>query len=264
MTRTPADISRLFAYGRWASELTLASAAELDAKQFVQPVGGSFGSGHGTLVHLYGADWVWLERWQGRSPRALPTGQDASTLDAIARMWREVQQKQMDFVEALAPERMAQPLSYVNFKGETFKYPLGETLVHRRQPRHVSPRPGGDAAPAARQDARLDRLPALSRRASRSRERARGPRPRARESSESDHERAGPNQVGKTLPLLRPQQGVQLRQRRRDGAAQALGALEPGRRPHPAPDASKTSAAIAPRTPTAPGGRPPPPAPARS
>jgi len=25
---------------------------------------------------------------------------------------------------------MAQPLSYVNFKGETFKYPLGETLVH--------------------------------------------------------------------------------------------------------------------------------------
>ena len=130
MTRSPADVARLFAYGRWASELTLASVAELDAKQFVQSVGGSFGSVHGTLVHLYGADWVWLERWQGRSPRALPTGQDASTLDAIARMWREVQQKQMDFVEALAPERMAQPLSYVNFKGETFKYPLGETLIH--------------------------------------------------------------------------------------------------------------------------------------
>ena len=130
MTRTHADIAKLFAYSRWASELTLASVAELDSSQFVQTVGGSFGSVHGTLVHLYGADWVWLERWQGRSPRALPTGQDASTLDAIARMWREVQQKQMDFVEALAPERMARPLSYVNFKGETFSYPLGETLVH--------------------------------------------------------------------------------------------------------------------------------------
>ena len=44
MTRAPGDIAKLFAYSRWASELTLASVAELDAKQFVQPVGGSFGS----------------------------------------------------------------------------------------------------------------------------------------------------------------------------------------------------------------------------
>ena len=39
MTRTPADISRLFAYGRWASELTLASVAELDAEA-VRPARG--------------------------------------------------------------------------------------------------------------------------------------------------------------------------------------------------------------------------------
>ena len=130
MTHSPAAIAKLFAYSRWASERALASVAELDPTEFARPVGGSFGSVHGTLVHLYGADWVWLERWQGRSPRALPTGQDASTLDALARMWREVQQKQMDFVESLAPERLPRPLTYVNFKGDTFTYPLGEILIH--------------------------------------------------------------------------------------------------------------------------------------
>ena len=130
MTHSPAAIAKLFAYGRWASERTLASVADLDPAQFAQEVGGSFGSVHGTLVHLYGADWVWLERWQGRSPRALPTGQDASTLDALSRMWRQIQQKQMDFVEALAPERLPRPLTYVNFKGDTFTYPLGEILIH--------------------------------------------------------------------------------------------------------------------------------------
>jgi uncharacterized damage-inducible protein DinB len=130
MTRIPADIAKLFAYGRWANAQTLASVAELGAAEFAQPVGGSFGSVQGTLVHLYGADWVWLERWQGRSPRALPTAQEASIFDALSQMWREVQEKQREFVEALTEERMAQPLAYVNFKGETFTYPLGEILVH--------------------------------------------------------------------------------------------------------------------------------------
>lgn len=34
------------------------------------------------------------------------------------------------FAESLTAERMAEPLTYVNFKGNTFTYPLGETLVH--------------------------------------------------------------------------------------------------------------------------------------
>ncbi len=130
MTRMPGDIAKLFAYGRWANEQTLASVSPLGADEFVQAVGGSFGSVQGTLVHLYGADWVWLERWHGRSPRALPTTQEASAFPALAQTWRQVQEKQQEFVETLTAERMTQPLAYVNFKGDTFTYPLGEILVH--------------------------------------------------------------------------------------------------------------------------------------
>lgn len=130
MTRTPEDLAKLFAFGRWATGLTLASVAALTDDEFTRPVGGSFGSVHGTLTHLYGADWVWLERWLGRSPSALPTSDTALSLAAISEKWGKVHGGQIAFAAAVSPARLAEPLTYVNFAGKTLTYPLGETLVH--------------------------------------------------------------------------------------------------------------------------------------
>ena len=42
MSRTPEDIAELFAYGRWATAQTLASAAALTADEFIRPGGFNF------------------------------------------------------------------------------------------------------------------------------------------------------------------------------------------------------------------------------
>ena len=115
MTRTHADIAKLFAYSRWATDLILASVAELAPTEFVQPVGGSFGSVQATFVHVYGADWVWLERWQGGSPRALPPDDDARARRDPRRGGRST--KAHAFRRPLAPERMAQPLDLRQLRG---------------------------------------------------------------------------------------------------------------------------------------------------
>jgi len=130
MTRPPDDIEKLFAYGRWATAKTLESAAALDAEEFARPIGGSFGSVQGTLAHLYGADWVWLERFHGRSPSSLPGAETLTSLATIRERWEPVEQGLQRFVESLPPTRMAEPLTYVNFAGQTCTYPLGEALVH--------------------------------------------------------------------------------------------------------------------------------------
>lgn len=130
MTRAPEDIARLFAYGRWANGQTLGSAEALSAEELARPVGGSFGSVLGTLVHLYGSDRVWLERWHGKSLRALPGAQEIVSIDALRDRWRPVEEGMRAFAESLTAERMAEPLTYVSFKGDTFTRPLGETLVH--------------------------------------------------------------------------------------------------------------------------------------
>jgi uncharacterized damage-inducible protein DinB len=130
MTRAPEDLSKLFAYGRWATDRTLESVQALDAEELARPIGGSFGSVQSTLAHLYGADWVWLERWNGRSPAALPAAQEAPDLATLRAKWVPVLDAHRAFVSSLAPARLDEPLTYVNFAGKTWTYPLGEVLVH--------------------------------------------------------------------------------------------------------------------------------------
>ena len=120
----------LFAYGRWANRTILGPVAELTAEQYARSIGGSFGSVQGTLVHLYGADWVWLERFHGRSPRAMPSGADLPTLDALAGRWREVEAGQNAYIASLTPERLTEPLSYLNTSGDPFTRRLGDALLH--------------------------------------------------------------------------------------------------------------------------------------
>ena len=130
MKRTPEDIADLFAYGRWATGRTLDSAAALSPEELVRPIGGSFGSVQGTFKHLWGADWVWLERFRGRSPSALPEAADLTTVEAIREGWEPVHVGQRAVVEALTPARLAEPLTYVNFAGQTCTYSVADALVH--------------------------------------------------------------------------------------------------------------------------------------
>ncbi len=130
MSRSPEEISRLFAYNRWANARTVQSVSALNAEEFRRRLGGSFPSVHETLAHIYGAEWIWLGRWQGRSPRALPSAQEVPTLEALEEKWRVVEDGQREFIEGLTEARLAEVVSYVNIKGETWAYPVGEMLVH--------------------------------------------------------------------------------------------------------------------------------------
>jgi uncharacterized damage-inducible protein DinB len=127
---SPEDIRRLFAYTRWANGMMLDAAKPLSGEEFLRAIGGSFGSIQATFAHLYGADWVWLERWHGRSPSSLPGPDELKTLDVIRSRWDTAQEGHRAFAETLSPDRMREPLTYVNFAGQTCTYPLGEALLH--------------------------------------------------------------------------------------------------------------------------------------
>ena len=84
----PQDLSTLrnfFAFGRWANRMTLESVAALTPEEYARPIGGSFGSVKGTLIHLCEADWIWLERLHGRSPRAFPAADEIAEPRAARR-----------------------------------------------------------------------------------------------------------------------------------------------------------------------------------
>ncbi len=129
MKWSPEDIATLFAYTRWASQRTLESAVSLSQQEFLRSIGGSFGSVQATLAHLYGADWMWLERWHGHLPQVPPKAGELERFDALRNSCNEVQEAQRTFVETVTPARIDEPLTF-NFAGQTWTFPLGETLLH--------------------------------------------------------------------------------------------------------------------------------------
>ena len=127
--RTPEEVARLFAFNRWANARMLSSVADLSEDDYTRSVGGSFSTLGGTLAHLYGADWVWLERFGGRSPRELPAGQ-SPTLKALRAKWEEVEEGWAGLASRLENGRLRETLAYQSFKGEDFSRPVGEVFVH--------------------------------------------------------------------------------------------------------------------------------------
>ncbi|HEV2388240.1 MAG TPA: DinB family protein [Candidatus Acidoferrales bacterium] len=124
----------LFEYNYWARDRQLRACAALTEEQFLRPMQSSFSSVRDTLAHLVGVEWVWLERWRGRSPTALEAKQFAPetfpSLASVEQRWRAVEQEVREYLANLEEAALPSALSYVNLKGERFTYALWQALLH--------------------------------------------------------------------------------------------------------------------------------------
>src|SRR5262245_51799133 len=112
------DISRLFDYTEYANHLTLDAAERLTEEQRRRDFKISHGSIQGTLVHMAGAEWVWLERWKGVSHLRGWTADDFADVAALRSRWLEIETGRHELLESLTEEKLRLDLSYKNIKGE--------------------------------------------------------------------------------------------------------------------------------------------------
>lgn len=124
------EIQELFAYNRWANRRLLEAAAQLDDDAFTRHLGGSFPTVRDTLAHILGAEWVWLTRWLGDSPTAIPAAWDLSTLLGIRAEWERVERERDAFLAGLDDGALAGVVAYRTMRGEPFAQPLGQLLRH--------------------------------------------------------------------------------------------------------------------------------------
>ena len=117
-------------YDRWANLRLLRAAMELGWEAFQKPVGGSFPSLHGTFVHLLWAEHLWLERWQGNSIALTLDGSSYPDAETLLAAFEKVHAKQLDYLGGLPSFAADQIITYVNFQGQTWRYPLGEMVQH--------------------------------------------------------------------------------------------------------------------------------------
>lgn len=122
-------IRDLYAYDRWANRRILDAAERLPHQDFVRDLGSSFGSVRDTLVHVLGAEWVWLRRWQGTSPTGLPPW-DLDTTGDLRTRWSEVEGEVQSFVGGLVEQDLDRRVAYRNTKGEPFESTMIQMLRH--------------------------------------------------------------------------------------------------------------------------------------
>ncbi len=138
---TKDDIQFLFEYDRWANDRTLQAASALTAEQFTRDLGGAFASVRDTLVHILGAEWIWLYFWTAY--RDDPTPGAALLADArasrnvqfnpalfpgladVAAKWAELRSQQLAFLNSLTDEQVAMMVPHRNTQ-----VPLAQQMQH--------------------------------------------------------------------------------------------------------------------------------------
>jgi len=127
---TPQDIRRLYDYNAWANHRTLEAASALSMEQFLKPMGSSFSSVRDTLAHIYGAESLWLERFQGHSPSSLPEAKQFADIASLRNAWQELETRLLGFVQGLTQEDLQTVFEYKTLNFGVYKNPLWESLQH--------------------------------------------------------------------------------------------------------------------------------------
>ena len=128
-------IQRQFNYTEWANELAMAAAASLSNEDLCRDVGISHGSIFGTLLHMAGAEWIWLERWHGRSPSkaeawSLWTVEACPDLPGLKDRWAQLCEQRLAFVSEVNEDQLYAELAFNLLNGNPSSMRLVDQMQH--------------------------------------------------------------------------------------------------------------------------------------
>ena len=124
------EVLSLFEYGDWASQRLLEAASRLTAQQFTQKVLSSFGSVHLTLTHILGAEILWFERWQGRSPAAILAAEEVPSPDAVRSRWAPLVEARRAYLADVQEAGLNERVQWTNMRGQPFTLLRWQLMLH--------------------------------------------------------------------------------------------------------------------------------------
>jgi len=127
---TPEEVRLLFDYNSWANQRSLEAASQVSDEHFIKPLGSSFPSVRDTLVHICGAEWVWLERCHGRSPASIPDISQVRSMAALREHWKPQAERLLIFIRGLTQDDLDRVMEYRTFNFGVYKNPMWQSLQH--------------------------------------------------------------------------------------------------------------------------------------
>ena len=129
------DITQLFKYTEWANHLAMDAAGKLPDVKLRLDVGISHKSIYETLLHMAGAEWIWLERWNGRSPAKVEawsqwTPHSCTDLAVLTDKWSGLVDRRWKYLSELDEATLSSELPFKLLSGDPSSMRLVDQMQH--------------------------------------------------------------------------------------------------------------------------------------
>jgi uncharacterized damage-inducible protein DinB len=127
---TPHEMQLLYTFNDWANKRILQVSSALTPEQFAKPLGNSFSSVRDTLVHLYGAEGVWLLRFRGGTPTGFPDPTQFTDIASLEAKWNPAAADLLNFVTGLTQQDLDNVIEYKTMNFGVYSNPMWQSLQH--------------------------------------------------------------------------------------------------------------------------------------
>lgn len=124
------QIIDLYGYNEWANKKLLTTVNRLENEEFIRDLSSSFKSLRDTMVHILGAEELWLSRWMGEQGRTLLNSDDFPTYSSLVDRWDDYRDQINSFILSLTEDDLTQEISYKNLKGIPYSLKLWKQMLH--------------------------------------------------------------------------------------------------------------------------------------
>jgi uncharacterized damage-inducible protein DinB len=128
MTRD--ELTLLVDYHYWARDRVLVAIARLTPDQYIRELVSSFRSVRDTVVHMYSAEWIWYQRWQGHSPTALIPGDRFPDVESLRHAWLELEHEVRAYAATRDEAGLSAVTEYRLLNGTPGATPFWQMLQH--------------------------------------------------------------------------------------------------------------------------------------
>lgn len=116
-------------YSAWATHRLLDAAERLSDSELRRDFGSADKSLIGTLVHVFGADRIWLSRVRGIAPEGMPAPEFHDP-KVLRPAWQAVDDGWREWARPLGDADLLREVSYRDLKGNPWQTPLWQIVLH--------------------------------------------------------------------------------------------------------------------------------------
>jgi uncharacterized damage-inducible protein DinB len=129
MSVSVAAIQSHLDYTAWASKALVVAAGRLSREELTRDFGTADKSVLGTLVHVFGADRIWLARLRGE-PRPPGLTEADYRLGVIENDWPAIHEGWRQWAAGLTEGDPPRVISYSDLRGNPWRQPLWQLVLH--------------------------------------------------------------------------------------------------------------------------------------